>query len=277
MIIYLLIAIIPVLLVLIIGFIIYFLLPGSKTPDFTKEIIEYADKNGYEYKEDVTEEIRTYMAATDAWGYSGQKGRYALVKEYENMKLTHFLFSSNHGSNSAYYDSEIRYLATLADLDLIQGAIKLEIQFPGDSLAMGPDYDLDFENKKFSNMYLIGANPKKFAYDFFTPRIIEAFLEAEIYRMVVRNRKILIYDKVNLEEWKQVPSLLSEWGETYTPFFEKINELVPGYIRQKKKRAEKDKESPSLELVCPKCESDFTSSPINGQITCPECGAKGTV
>ncbi len=276
-IIYFIIPVVVVIVLLIVGFIIYHLLPGPKTPDFVKELSEYAEKNGYEFKEDVTEETGAYMSATDAWGFHGQQARYALIKKYDDMELMHFFFTSKHGSKDPQYETEIRYLATIVDMNLINGAIKLEIQYPGDSMAMGPGYDKNFENKQFSDMYLIGSNPDKFAYDFFTPRMIEAFLEAEVYRMIIRKGSVVIYNKVNLEEWKQVPPLLQEWAQTQTPFFEKINGFIPGYLRKKKTQADEESEEPKLELTCPKCESDFSTIPVNGIIKCPECGAKGTV
>jgi len=55
--------------------------------------------------------------------------------------------------------------------------------------------DLDFENKAFSDRFFVRANPERFGYDFFHPRMMEVFLEFPDVNVIVTGRSIVIFQR----------------------------------------------------------------------------------
>jgi hypothetical protein len=58
--------------------------------------------------------------------------------------------------------------------------------------------DLDFENREFSDKYFVTADPKRLAYRFFHPGMIEVFLEHRDHYVLLKDGRLLVWGMENI-------------------------------------------------------------------------------
>jgi hypothetical protein len=159
--------------------------------------------------------------------------------------------------------------------------------------------DLDFENKEFSDIYYVVADPPQFAYRFFHPRMIELFLEYRQYSLFIKDVVIMIYRKGGIQNKHAILDNIlgrfpfSEWMDESKNILMLVDKNIPQIIRRKenskrqnqREKAKEDEvvlaeladEPKSVGLTCPKCRFDFDVAEGQRLAKCPHCGAEGEV
>jgi len=98
--------------------------------------------------------------------------------------------------------------------------------------------DLDFEHSEFSDKYYVTADPEKFGYDFFHPRMIELFLKNRQYFAMIRSDHLIVYRSVPVKKGllalfgligREIPQIA--WMEEARDFILEVEKNIPKMMK----------------------------------------------
>lgn len=276
----------------------------------TKEKLQaYCDKHGYTYVGDPSWETIGIMYNTPVWKGDIQGGEACVKIPYKNFVLTFFIY------NYLVYhkDSKGRRTSTTYEFCVLTTPITLspsgklymrkEKMLDKMSAAFGKN-DLDFEHKEFSDYYYVSSKPERLGYQFFSPRMIELFLNHRDFEMIITDGHIILFKPFNKSFTKNVGYLIKKdtpvvhWLEKSRLILTKALDLIPSYLvdAYQVEAVEVEEEPVVAELVeeetasvasesssgptlieCPSCSFEFYLPAGITKVKCPKCKLEGEI
>ncbi|MCK5773025.1 MAG: hypothetical protein KAH57_04495 [Thermoplasmata archaeon] len=129
------------------------------------------------------------------------------------------------------------HLVTVVFVGKFRGSVTFRPGNPVEELLIR---DIDFEDRKFSNWSIVQANPRRLAYDFFHPRMIELFKKERRFSMTLHDGWMILHERVKRASLfdpdssgkKYDLTQLAEWIEGTTTFLPGVYQLIPTYMKE---------------------------------------------
>jgi predicted RNA-binding Zn-ribbon protein involved in translation (DUF1610 family) len=293
---------------ILIGIIIFFalLIVGVLVIGFAwrywadKKLKAYCEKNGFIfYGKNIPHAQGMIKGSALDRGHS-QKMFYGIGRKHQGLDMITFQwqFTVGHGKHSHTYTYKI---AMMPENFRESGFIYIRKEGLMDKLGgvFGLN-DLDFEHQKFSDKFYVKANPQKYGYDFFNPRMIELFMKYGAYDMIVRNSIVMIYQQGSMGGMGMIFKLkggrnpFEKWMGGSANMLSMIHSRVPKFmlIRRGRKLEDDDPDEDVVmgqvaeerdiitaeklvTIVCPACSEEFKIRKGKKRISCPSCGTEG--
>ena len=181
--------------------------------------------------------LKTHLTSGSTWA------RFAVMHRTGRGGVTTAVWFNrvSYGKSSTTYSYQI---AMLPVAFRNSGRVFMRKENIGDKMrnVLGLN-DLDFEHSEFSRKYYVTADPEKFGYDFFHPRMIELFMKHPKYFLIIRSDHVLVYRSVPVKRGitglfglitGKVPQIA--WMEEARDFVLEVEKQIPKIMLAEGKR-----------------------------------------
>ena len=146
---------------------------------------------------------------------------------------------------------------------------------------MDGDY-LDFELKEFNETFYVTSIPRKFGYQFFTPKMITLFLENREYGIVINKGKLILHGEVSGSHFDGLGLLndydvYQDWINRSLRILSEILIMIPHYMYDFKKAEIGGKGKFRIRVTCPVCNKKFVLRKKMETVKCPRCKVTGEI
>jgi len=200
-------------------------------------LVALCDIDGYTYCGRNVPYVNYIMGQTKIGRAGGGTARYGIRWNYHGYDITVFEWIPA-GDNQNQSQGFIFTVAIMAIDFQEPGSLYFRRERFEDKVSAFFGYnDLDFENQEFSDKYYVKANPDKFGYDFFNPRMIEFFLRSNMWLdMEVHTPYVVLYKAGCKTPWEIFSSLFKgrnpfkDWMRSAGYRMKHIHRNLPNYM-----------------------------------------------
>jgi len=250
-------------------------------------------RHGYIFYGDNIANVRYMIQGTALDLGHSKRASYGIGWRHQGIDLTMFQWQYTVGSGKNSHTYFFKVAMMPADFNA-RGYIFLRKERFFDKIGGVFGFnDLDFEDQEFSDKFYVKAQPQRFGYDFFNPKMMELFLRYGAYSLVVKDNTIMMYTTGGLGSLGSLSALrrgenpFASWMGSAGTMLMEIKKRIPRIMLRRRRRKTEEvrvaeevdvpvfKEDSPVLVACPSCSIQFEIGQDAKDIMCPACGAKG--
>ena len=266
------------------GFILLFLIFLAILDHVARKVIPkrleaWCKKNGFQEADLRASWVRRVITGTGLRGYSNFIS-HEYTSSYKGSTIRYCLLACFYKNPPP--GKYMHYFIAITPLRSKIGWLEMrkETKLDKAKAALG-DNDLDFENKKFSDLYYVDAKPEGLAYRFFTPRMIETLLNDKRYFLYISNGHLIIYRSAQPSNFQYTTLLLNKLRPQISLMsdtklmLKNILDHIPSYLNKVDMSVKRKLKRRTLLIECPLCSAEFRVYSDTRELKCPNCGVEG--